>query len=287
MNDLVLELPVVEAESVLPTVGEAVAAGLDPERRGEVQVIGPFRVPELPGLPGRRLRVYLPKRYSPAEANSILYLFDGQNVFDDAPSFAGGWHTHEIVERLSRGSCPLPRTPVVVAIDHSGQGRISELSPFRVEERPGWLDLLLGWMVDALVPALGEPLRIASSPAAVGIGGSSMGGLAALYAHFAHPRVFGRALVMSPSLWVADQAIFREIAACPDPPVSRLYLDCGSREGRGTLLPQTQRLAAQLAARGWTDENLLYRIDPRGLHDEASWRRRLPRALRFLFQSPA
>jgi predicted alpha/beta superfamily hydrolase len=284
-----------EAEPELATVQEIVAAQLDPERRGEVQILGPFRVPELPGLPGRRLRVYLPKRYSAAQVHPVLYLFDGQNVFGDAPSFAGGWHTHEVVERLSRGSCPLRRTPVVVALDHSGQGRISELSPFRVEGRPGWLDLLLAWMVDDLVPSLAARLRIATGPfdgaledgldgARTVIGGSSMGGLAALYAHFSHPEAFGGALVMSPALWVGDQAIFREIAERPSPLVSRLYLDGGTREGRGTLLPLVQRLAFQLTARGWTAENLLWRTDPRGLHDEASWRRRLPRALRFLFQ---
>jgi predicted alpha/beta superfamily hydrolase len=113
-----------------------------------------------------------------------------------------------------------------------------------------------------------------------------MGGLAALYAHFRKPRAFGGALVMSPSFWVHGGEILRWVRAQPTPALSRIYLDCGEREGRGTLLPQVAAMAAHLATRGYDPDHLLFRADPRGAHSEASWRRRLPRALRFFYRNP-
>jgi hypothetical protein len=76
------------------------------------------------------------------------------------------------------------------------------------------------------------------------------------------------------------------VAAQPAPEVSRIYLDCGVREGRGTAPPQVAAMAAHLASRGYDDDHLRFRADPRGAHSEATWRRRLPRELRFFYLAP-
>jgi predicted alpha/beta superfamily hydrolase len=241
---------------------------------GEVQVAGPLTVP---GLSPRRVRLYLPQGWR-GEPRRALYLFDGQNVFGDEPSFAGGWHAHEAVEKLARTG----PAPVVIGIDHGGEERIAELSPFDFRARPGRLDNLLDWLTGELMPALATAYGLMPDPAGTIVGGSSMGGLAALYAHFRHPQLFGGALSMSPSFWIADRAIFDWIAAQPAPAVSRIYLDCGEREGRGLLLPLVAAMAEHLARRGYGADRLLRRIDSRGAHNERSWRRRLPGALRFL-----
>ncbi|HEX5760678.1 MAG TPA: alpha/beta hydrolase-fold protein [Thermoanaerobaculia bacterium] len=259
------------------------AARLAPEllatpRPGEVHVLGPV---EVPGLAPRRLRVYLPRAWTPGERRALLLTFDGQNLFDDEPSHAGGWHLHQAVEKLGARGWP---APIVAGIDHGGEERIAELSPFPIGRREGKLDLLLDWVVEGLLPVLASSYRLAPSPAGTVVGGSSMGGLAALYAHFRHPEAFGGALALSPSLWVAEGALFTELAARATPAVSRIYLDCGAREGRGTAQPLVAELADQLARRGYGPDRLLWRCDPRGAHNEASWRRRLPRALRFLFR---
>jgi predicted alpha/beta superfamily hydrolase len=172
----------------------------------------------------------------------------------------------------------------VVGIDHGGKERITELSPYPREGKPGKLDLLLDWLTRTLLPALGTALPLHPPPRGVVVGGSSMGGLAALYAHFRHPEVFGGALAMSPSLFLGDRAIFDDLAERPTPPVSRIYLDAGAREGRGILLPLTAALSAHLTRRGYGPDRLLWRPDPRGAHNETSWRRRLPKALRFLYR---
>jgi predicted alpha/beta superfamily hydrolase len=252
---------------------------------GQLHILGPIAVP---GLAPRRVRIYLPASFTPQAQRFSLYLFDGQNDFDDGPSFAGGWHVDKAIEKLDCASRP---APIVIAVDHGGSERLRELSPFPVGDRDddpafsGQLDLLLDWMTGHLMPRLGAMLPLVGSPLGAVVAGSSLGGLAAMYAHFRHHEAFGGALVMSPSFWLHDVEILRWIAEQPTPEVSRVYLDCGVREGRGTVLPQVAAMAAHLGTRGYNANHLMFRADPRGTHSEASWRRRLPRALRFFYRT--
>jgi enterochelin esterase-like enzyme len=245
---------------------------------GQVNVLGPF---EVPGSKPRHLRIYLPRDYTPDRTWLALYLFDGQNLFDDEGTFSGGWHVHEAVETLTRTRRPVP---VVIGIDHGDEDRILELNPFTHDGVPGRLAEFAGWVTGELMPVLSEELKLVASPLGAVIGGSSMGGLAALWTHFHFPEFFGGALVMSPSFWLDNQKIFDDIAEQPDPAVSRIYLDAGAREDRGRLIPIVAAMAAVLAGRGWDDDKLMWRPDARGGHNEASWRRRMPKALRFLYR---
>lgn len=245
---------------------------------GKIQVLGPYATP---GLAPRRVRLYLPADFKPEVPRFLLFLFDGQNVFDDEPSYAGGWYAHEAAERLARSG---KLAPILIGIDHGGPERIAELSPFPVQGTAGRLDALLDWLLGTLKPALAKRLPLIEGPAGSAVAGSSMGGLAAIYAHFRRPHDLGGALVMSPSFWIDDGAILDWVRDQPRPPFSRVYLDSGMREGRGTLLPLVAKMAGHLASRGYGDMNLRFRTDPKGLHSEQSWRRRLPAALRFLYR---
>ena len=290
-SDVVIESP---SNAAAPAAGAAAAAPPDlkaaalPDdapltadwRPGQIHLLGPL---EVPGHEPRLVRVYLPSTFTPEAPRFTLYMFDGQNVFDDAPSFSGGWYLHKAIERLARTRRP---APVVVGIDHGGPRRIDELSPFEMAGSAGRLDVLLDWMADSLGPRLAAELPLIGGPIGAVVGGSSMGGLAALYAHWRKPRSFGGALAMSPSLWIGDGELLRWIETQPVPEVSRIYVDCGVREGRGTVLPQVEALAAHLATRGYDPDHLMVRADARGAHSEASWRRRLPRALRFFYRNP-
>ncbi len=268
--------PTEPSEPVPVEVG--VPGSLARMRSGEINLLGPF---EVPGLAPRLIRVYLPRDYTPERPSFALYSFDGQNVFDDAPSFSGGWYLHEAVERLTRAGRPVP---VAIGIDHGGEGRNHELSPYELFEKPGQAPIFLDWVTGTLMPALTAELNLVPGPLGAVIGGSSMGGLCALWSHFHYPHAFGGALVMSPSFWVADQAIFGDLAEQPKPDVTRIYLDAGGREDKGRLLPVVDAMAAHLAGRGYDNDSLMWRPDAKGRHDEASWRRRLPKALRFLYR---
>ena len=279
IEDIPAVSPIEASEPAGPVAVEQGTPGaLARMRGGEVNVLGPF---ETPGFKPRHVRVYLPRKYTPERPWFGLWMFDGQNLFGDEGSFSGGWHLHEAVEGLARSRRPVP---VVIGIDHGGESRIEELNPFEHNGQPGRLGDFLAWVTGTLMPALTAELCLHPGPLGAVIGGSSMGGLAALWSHFHHPEAFGGALVMSPSFWINGQAIFADIAAQPDPPVSRVYLDAGGREDKGRLLPVVAAMAAHLAGRGWDADRLTWRPDARGGHNEASWRRRLPKALRFLYR---
>ncbi|HBL29388.1 MAG TPA: alpha/beta hydrolase, partial [Acidobacteria bacterium] len=245
---------------------------------GRVNVLGPF---EVPGFKPRHLRIYLPRDYTPERTWQALYLFDGQNVFGDEGAFSGGWYVHEAAEGLARTLRPVP---VVIGIDHGAEERIHELNPYVLDGIAGRLPAFAAWITGTLQPALGAELHLADPPAGALIGGSSMGGLAALWTHIHHPEAFRGALAMSPSIWIDHQRLFDDLAEQPMPELSRIYLDAGAKEGRGSFLPLVASLAQELAARGWGRDQLLWRPDARGVHNEAAWRRRLPMALRFLMR---
>lgn len=223
-----------------------------------------------PGAPERAVNVYIPPGVDPDRPHATLYLFDGQNVFGDEGSYAGGWHAHAATEKLGVRST---QRPVVVAIGNGGSHRIRELGkqplPF-VES-----------IVRTLIPRV-EGVVHGRGPRVVG--GSSLGGLASLHAWITWPDVFAGAMAMSPSLWFANQELLRRIlsGATPLPEGGRLYLDAGAREN-GRMLADTELLASRLSA-SLGDDRLLFRADPKGRHHESHWRRRLPKALRFLFR---
>ena len=241
-----------------------------------IDILGPYRVPWLPGE--RRVRVFVPRPLRLGVRLPVLYMFDGQNVFDDGPSFSGGWHLHQTAQGLAEHGHTMP---VIVGIDHGGVQRINELSPFRCSVSTGQLYRLIGWMRQTLMPAIRRDYPVRDDVAGTAIGGSSLGGLAALHTHFRHPDLFGAALVMSPSLWLARGKMFRDLETHKTPWTSRIYLDAGAHEHR--IFRDCARLATGLRARGYGDAGLLWRPDPQGRHQEAHWRRRAPGALQYLF----
>jgi len=203
------------------------------------------------GLGPRRVRAYVPAP-RPARLEDgkrpVLVLFDGQNVFDDAGSFAGGWFAHDAVDKLGRWR---PTPPLIVAIDHGHHARIDELTPFSDGRRGGKLDAITDAIVGQLLPRLHARFDLVYGPGGHYIGGASLGGLAALYMHTHRPDVFGGAIAMSPSLWFSRSKVDAFIQAQQNPYRSRVYLDAGAREGSGNTARLVRTLGSHLHARGW------------------------------------
>lgn len=216
----------------------------------------------------RRVRVVVPRGVE--ETPPVLVLFDGQNVLGDHGSHAGGWRAHEAIERLP-GTI---RRPVLLAVDHGHQHRVREL----------WddLDPLFAFIVREVVPHAEASVGLRFDSEARMIGGASMGGLASLAALARLPRFFSGALAMSPSAWLVPHTISHELRHAKLSRAARAYVDVGHRESDGMVhhaTQVTQILESRLGA-----GQVMWRPDRRGQHRERDWRRRLPKALRFLFR---
>lgn len=242
-------------------------------------VLGPYPVPH---LSERRIRIHLPAHVGEGPP-PLVVMFDGQNIFHDEPSFAGGWHLHATARQIVTKK---RLEPVIVGIDHGGADRIHELVPWAGARTHGKLNYLLDWMTGFVMPMLARDYGLSTPIDQRIIGGSSLGGLAALYAHHRCPEAFGAVMAMSPSLWVSGQRIFDMVAATQRPWTSRIYLDAGAHEAQGSMLRSAEKMAALLNERGYTKNTLRFRKDPNGRHNERDWRKRAPGALRFLLATP-
>ena len=227
----------------------------------------------------RDILVYLPPSYPTANRTyPTLYMHDGQNLFDEATSFAGEWRVDEALEELAEEGLEA----IVVGVPNTGADRLHEYSPFHdVRFGGGRAADYVKFIVDTVKPLVDEAFRTTGEREATGTIGSSMGGLISLYAFFRHPRVFGFAGVLSPSLWLSEGAIFSFIEQAPFSP-GRLYLDVGTREG-ARHVANAQEMRDLLEAKGYRlGHDLLWVEEEMGHHHEAAWARRFQSALPFL-----
>lgn len=236
-------------------------------------------IPEMTGDTPRRAYVYLPASYQnePQRRYPVLYMFDGHNVFFDSHATYGkSWGMGEYLDRTG---APLIVAAVECNHDPDG-GRLMEYSPYDFHDRVfgdirGRGRETMEWMIGQFKPAIDAGYRTLPDRLHTFIGGSSMGGLMSLYALMAYNEVFSRAAALSPSLWVAPDALRRLIRTAPLRRNTVLYMDYGARE-----MGNHPRMAAGFAAAcdALLDRRVLLtaRIVPGGEHSEASWERQLP-----------
>ncbi len=248
------------------------------ERLGEV---ASAHVP--PHVPPREVQVWLPPGYAhdAPRRYPVLYLHDGQNVFDEAAAGAE-WGVDETAQRLVSAGAIGPLIVVAVA---SGPQRGMDYTPTADRLHGGGgggAAAYARYLIEDLKPLIDRRYRTLPGRAHTAVGGSSLGGLVSLWLALHHGQTFGQALVVSPSLWWDFGVAFRQLAAWPaDAPRPRLWLDMGSEEG-ATALPLARRLHTALRERGWGDGALRYTEAPGAGHDEAAWAARVEGMLRFL-----
>lgn len=244
--------------------------------QGRVEPLSPG--PDSPGL-DRELTIYVPPSYADSDRRyPVLYMQDGQNLFDPEASFAGSWRVDLAMNRAAARGLE----GIVVGIPNAGEARLGEYSPFDDPEAgPGRGGDYVNYLAGVVKPLVDARLRTLPHREATGIVGSSMGGLISLFAFFARPDVFGITGALSPSLWFAGRAIFGLLDAAPYQP-GKLYLDVGRQEGDETLA-DARRLRDLLRAKGYVEgEQLRYVEDRSGRHEEAAWSRRFRAALPLL-----
>lgn len=236
----------------------------------------------IPGLNRQRtVRLYLPPGYERAQRRyPVVYMHDGQNLFDDATAYAGEWGVDETLNALatSRGL-----KLIVVGIDNGGAERIHELNAWdHPEYGKGEGREYLAFIVEVLKPWVDQHYRTMPDKRHTGIIGSSMGGLVSSYAISRYPEVFGVAGIFSPAYWLAPQA-FADSGSRPPPHGERIYFYAGGSESE-TMVPDMKRMVAVLRRSGLPAHNLEVQVNPVGRHNEAAWRAEFPRAVEWLFR---
>jgi predicted alpha/beta superfamily hydrolase len=262
--------------------GAALAAdGAKPSTAGErVSVLRPPLRLELGSMRG--LRVYLPPDYATGERRyPVLYMFDGQNLFDDATSYVGEWGVDETMDALAREA---GFSAIVVGIDHGNEQRFNELIPYwNVRFLPNYGAAFADDLVRVIKPFIDGNFRTKPERAHTAILGSSLGGLEADYAIHRYPEVFAKAGVFSPSYWVSDEP-FAQAQRAALPRDSRVYLYMGGKEGEDSVA-QVERMAQLLRAQGG-DEAVAVQVVADAEHNEHAWRSAFPVAVRWLFALP-
>jgi len=245
-----------------------------------------FAIPQLGRA--RRVWIYLPPGYATSGRRyPVLYMHDGQNVFDAATSAFGEWGVDETLDSLHAQGGP---DAIVVAVDHGGQGRMDEYSPWRNARYGGGEgDAYVDFLARTLKPYIDRHYRTLTDARSTGVAGSSMGGLISLYAGLRYPEVFGRVGVFSPSLWFAP-AIYAYARRARPRAGQRFYFVIGAREGDTpeVYVADQRRMIDTLAAAGFrvgVQVDSLVRAD--GTHAEWFWRREFPLAFRRLFGDAA
>ena len=241
----------------------------------------------------RNVVVWLPPDYTdPANATRrypVLYMHDGQNVFDPSTAFLGReWHADEVADRLVRqGRIP----PVIIVGVWNTPERVAEYTPDQDLEqargdgkpqgRGGRGLAYLTWMVNDLKPMIDALYRTKPGRESTAIMGSSLGGIISLAAAEHHAGTFGRVAAVSPSLWWnGGQLIDRWKARIPA--IDRLWVCMGDRERKGLDEALRRFEAAVGPVPGGLGERLHAEVVPGGTHDEPSWSARLDRILIFL-----
>lgn len=227
----------------------------------------------------RRLRVYLPPDYaSGARRYPVLYMFDGQNLYDEATSYAGEWGVDESMDALARED---GFAAIVVGIDHGNELRINELIPYwNVRFLPNSGATFLDDLVQVIKPFVDANYRTLPEREHTAILGSSLGGLEADYAIHRYPGIFRMAGVFSPSYWVSDD-VFERARGTALPADSRIYLYMGGREGEESV-EQVERMAKLLREYMGADHVALDVVAD-AEHNERAWRAAFPAAVRWLF----
>ena len=236
----------------------------------------------------RDLVVYVPPGYdgNPHRSYPVLYLQDGQNLFDGRTSFVPG-HTWQVREQADAAIEAGEVEPlIIVGIYNTGDRRLAEYSHERDGQMGGGEAAQYGRMLTGeLMPWIAARYRVRAERQQTGLGGSSLGGLVTLYLGLRHAEHFGRLAVLSPSVWWTHKSILGYLnERAPDIwERPRLWLDVGDKEGRQALR-DAEQLNRRLKANGWRPgETLHYERVHGGTHDEASWARRVRPMLRFLF----
>lgn len=259
-------------------------------RSGNIRLHPDFPSKELANQ--RDVLVYLPPDYKKsARRYPVLYMHDGQNVFDAATSFLGiEWQADEHAERLITAGRIEPF--IIVAIANTPE-RMNEYTPDRDESRGsgGRGAKYARFLVEEVKPFIDETYRTLPDREHTAVAGSSLGGLISLYICREYPKTFSMCGVISPALMWNEDAILKELEESDNAWMRsmRFWVDMGSKEGRQTAafngaISRTRRLIDIFDKAGLAPgRDYYYQEVHEGEHNEAAWAARFDKILLYFF----
>jgi predicted alpha/beta superfamily hydrolase len=236
----------------------------------------------------RDLIVYVPPGYNESHTrHPVLYLQDGQNVFDPLTAFGGQDWRADITadEMIGRGEI---EPPLIVGVYNTGVRRISEYAPTRDRKlrKGGKADRYAETLAREIKPFIDHEYRTLKPSKHSAVGGSSLGGLVSLVAVLEYPRVFGQLAIISPAVWWDDRSILPLVHNFNSRVHPRIWLDIGTAEGDSAhhVVEDTRLLRQALLDKGWREgENLSYHEIQGAGHSECAWAARFGAVLAYLF----
>ncbi len=238
-----------------------------------------FYIPQLNRK--RRIWIYLPPNYNTStKTYPVLYMHDGQNLFDNATAYAGEWEVDETLNKLYKDQ---NFELIVIGIDNAGEKRMDEYSPWKnVKYGGGEGDAYLEFIVQTLKPYVDKNYRTISDKDHTGIMGSSMGGLISHYGGLKYQSIFGKIGVYSPAFWFSKSS-FEYAKKHSQINNTKMYFLIGDQEGKN-IVKDMEKMTNLMKNNGFPFNNISEKIIPNGQHNEALWRDHFKEAVLWLFK---
>ncbi|MCH4823624.1 alpha/beta hydrolase-fold protein [Gramella lutea] len=214
----------------------------------------------------KKIWLYLPHSYKNSDKQyPVIYMHDAQNLFDNKTSFVGEWQVDEKLDSIGEPEA------IIVGIEHGGENRINELTPYPHEKYGGGnADSYLEFIVYDLKPHIDKTYRTQPGPENTGIFGSSLGGLVSFYAALKYPDTFSKIGVYSPSFWF-NEKIYEYVKNAELNLNSKFYFLAGTAESE-EMLPDVDRMVKILKEKGINSSNIKKSFIEGGEHNEALWK---------------
>ena len=241
-----------------------------------------FKIPNLNKI-SHKIWLYLPPDYSKTTKKyPVIYMLDGQNLFDTATSYAVEWEVDETLNKIFQKH---RKGFIVVGIENAGMERINEYTPWSNKKYGGGKgELFINFVVNTLKPFIDSTYRTKTNAKNTALIGSSLGGLISYYGGLKNPTVFGKIGALSTSFWFSKKVIdFTKKYGNTNK--VKLFLYAGEKEDGDTnyMAKDSEKMEALLLRTGFKSKNLNLKINPEGMHNEATWKQEFPEIVSWLF----
>ncbi len=244
-----------------------------------VSVLSDFFMPQLNR--SRNIWVYTPPDYqsNPKKKYPVLYMHDGQNMFDAKTSFSGEWSVDESLNTLFKAG---DQGAIVVGIDNGDADRIAEYTPWANSKYGGGEgSKYIDFIVETLIPYINANYRTLNTRESTGIMGSSLGGLISFYGGIKFQNTFGKIGVFSPSFWFTDD-IYTFAKTTGFKQNTRMFFLAGAKED-STLTSKVNEMHKLLRQKAFNANEIKIVVKEDGQHSEWFWKREFPAAYQWLF----